>query len=137
MTDQSDDTQTARPVSINFAPASRITAPDITDWHLVADHELDSIAHPEGGVTGAIGFAGLGAALGAMPAGCTAIDSISSKANVSTESFRALLVMLPSLACAVICLIIWGVNKYRRRDLVAKIRARPRHGDLGSEREQN
>jgi hypothetical protein len=115
-----------RAASINFAPTSRVTAPEVTDWHLVADHELDSIAHPEAGITGAIGFAALGAALGAMPSGCTALDNISNGTNVPPESFRSLMILLPAIAAALICLAVWGISKWRNAGLVTRIRARPK-----------
>lgn len=113
--------------ALNFAPMSRVTVPEVTDWHLVAEHELDSISHPEGGVTGAVGFAALGAALGALPSGCTALDKIRSGAKVPDEAFRSLLILLPAAAAAIICLVVWAIDKYRKAGLVTRIKARPTH----------
>lgn len=119
--------------AINFSPASRVTAPDVTDWHLIADHELGSLSEPEAGVIGAIGFAALGAALGALPSGCTAVEKITTNAVVPGEAFRALLILLPATAATVICLIIWGISKWRNKGLVQRIRARPKRPSAQNE----
>lgn len=111
--------------SINFTPQSRVTAPDTTDWHLVADHELDRLARPEAGTIGAIGFAGLGAMLGALPSGCVAMDKVATAQVVTRESYYSMLILLISLATASLCLITFGFAKYKNSGLLKTIRSRP------------
>ena len=133
--DDGSEIQSEREVragSLNFAPTSRITAPDVTDWHLIADHELASVSKPEGGIIGAIGFAALGAALGALPSGCTAIDKITSSAAAPAESIRSLFILLPAIAAAIICLSVFGIDRWRNSGLVSQIKSRRKYNASNS-----
>ncbi|MFN3675430.1 MAG: hypothetical protein ACK4TC_05570 [Sphingomonas pseudosanguinis] len=116
---------------INFSPAARVTVPDVTDWHVVSDDELQRLSKPEGGILGNIGFGALGGALGALPSGCTAVDKISSGQSATSESFRSLLIMLPCIAVMIVCLALFAIDKYRAKGLVAQIKARPTKSGSG------
>lgn len=111
---------------INFSPIADVTVPDRTDWHLVADHEIEALANPPAGSTGAVGFAALGAALGALPSGCTAIDQANSAKVMTAESFRALLVLAICGSLAVACLAFFFYIRSTTKSVLKTIRSRPK-----------
>lgn len=122
-----------RAKSLNFSPTSRVTAPEVTDWHLVADHELEDISKPESGIAGAFGFAALGGAIGAMPSGCSALDKLSTQTPVAKEGLVSFSILLGSSVATIICLAIWFINRRRNSGLVTRIRARPKQVSAQSE----
>ncbi len=112
--------------AINFAPRADVTVPDRTEWHLVADHEIDALANPPAGVTGAVGFAALGAALGALPAGCTALDRGTSAVAIPAEAFRALLVLAVCGSLSIACLAFFFYLRLNAQNVLKNIRSRPK-----------
>lgn len=112
--------------SLNFTPESMVTVPERTDWHLVADHELDTLSSSVGGILGSVGFAALGAALGAAPQALSGWNSIKAGKPLSSESATSLCIFLLSIATTIICLSIFGIYKKRTMNLTRNIRLRPK-----------
>lgn len=112
--------------SLNFTPESMVTVPERTDWHLVADHELDTLSSSVGGILGSVGFAALGAALGAAPQAFSGWGSINAGKPLSSESATSLCIFLLSIATTIICLSVFAAYKKRTVQLTANIRLRPK-----------
>ena len=102
--------------------------PEVLDWHMIFDHELDQLSRRETGVIGSLGFVALGAAIGLTP------DLIESWQTVklatmaySQSEFISALLCVGSWAAAVICLSLFGVSRWRNRGLTTRIRNRKRY----------
>lgn len=122
---------------INFSPIAKISAPDETNWHVIAEHELEQLASPQSGMFGAIGFAGLGAALGAAPTGCAALQAIRQGRPVPSQDLYSMIILLVCLAVTIICLTAWAYAKHKNKGLSEQIRARPKRYNHSESEQQN
>jgi hypothetical protein len=122
MTDTSNLTFDSIPMSLSM--------PEALSWHMILDHELMQLSSRDTGLIGSIGFVCLGSALGLIPSLVTALDKVNTKPPLSMSSgdVAAIAATVGTAVGAVICLIIFGIYRYRNSGLAAKIRARTRRG---------
>lgn len=106
------------------APQSRVSAPEIVDWHMILDAELDQISRPETGIIGSLGFLALGAFLNNSPT----IMSVwfGSPRTLSIGDVTTLEIGIGSLVASVICLSIFALSVYRNWGTANRIRNRPK-----------
>ncbi|WP_161600108.1 hypothetical protein [Aurantimonas manganoxydans] len=100
--------------------------PDAVDWHMILDQELDQLSRPETGVIGSIGFVGLGAAIGLVPAFSDVMGNVNAdRLEPLTGGEIATLLILPgSFMLAVVCLVIFAISVCRDKALTGVIKAR-------------
>lgn len=92
----------------------------------MSDQELIQLSQPDGGMAGGVGFAALGAAIGALPQARVAFAAIGAGTALTAEGSTSSVIFIIGSAAAIICLIIFGVSKYRNAGLTSVIRARPK-----------
>ncbi|WP_455918869.1 hypothetical protein [Ensifer canadensis] len=134
MTNHTEDAPSIAGATIDAAgpiiknPIPRYSMDETVDYHVILDQELDQLAHPENGVIGTVGFTALGAALGFLPATVAIFEKIgqSTPEAISPIELTTLLLTPSCGVAALICLILFGISKFRNLGLVSKIRERPR-----------
>lgn len=122
MTEPSNLTFDSIPMSLSM--------PEALSWHMILDHELTQLSSRDTGLIGSIGFVCLGSALGLIPSLVAALDKVNSKPPISMTSgdVAAIVASVGTAVAAIVCLIIFGIYRYRNAGLAAKIRARTRRG---------
>lgn len=110
-------------------PAQRFTMPEFLDWHMILDHELNQLSRPETGVIGSLGFVGLGAVVGLIPAVSGVFEKIGSSppASISGAETATLMVFSGCVVLALGCLLIFGLSIYRNSGLTTVIKARKKN----------
>lgn len=104
-------------------PTARISVPESLDYHMIMDHELSQLSHPETGIIGSVGFAFFGAAVGLVPAAMEIMARTSSE-KLSNSDLLLIGFLGATAFGAVICLAIFALATFRNRGLAGKIRTR-------------
>jgi hypothetical protein len=103
-----------------------ISAPPLLTWHLILEAELTQLSQPETWAFGSIGFTALGVALGAVPQAAEVLAKLlaGKPTAFTTGELASLFIMVAGAVAAIVCLMTFGINRYRNRGLAARIRDR-------------
>jgi hypothetical protein len=112
-------------------PDHRMSAPEHVDWHMILDSELSQLERPESGIFGSVGFTTLGASIGLIPSALQVLEKITTAPkSIADATPPSRFEILAAVACpvafsiSIVCLIAWGINKYRNSGLSSSIRNR-------------
>ena len=93
---------------------------------MILDQELSQLSQPETGVIGSIGFTAAGGFIGLFPASLAGLEKVEKGQILSVGELASVAACTGSFALAGACLVIFGLARWRNRDLASSIRTRHR-----------
>ena len=105
-------------------PAQRVWRAKHEDYHMISDHQLQTLLRPEASDLGNLGFALGGVALGLLPSSVSLFHlAYTEQERVTTLDLFTLLLFGCCAAGATACLALFKQAKNRNTDTAATIRA--------------